>query len=388
MLDTLLNTFSTAELICLAVVFLSLLIQLYYYLRFYTAVFRNKRRIKKGKIKLLDTLPEVSVIICARNEEENLKKHLPSVLKQNYPNYEVIVINDRSIDNTETVLELLKKEYPHLKTSFVPHDAKYIDSKKIAVILGVKAAKNDILVFTDADCEIVSDKWLENMVRSFSQGTQIVLGYGAYNKNKSFANFAQVFDTLFIGIQYLNYAIAGYPYMGVGRNMAYRKSFFESSKGFSKHLDIQSGDDDLFVNDFARRKNTAVCVSAESITTSEEKKTFSAFLAQKERHLSTSSRYKFSSKFILGTELGSRFLFYLGILLTCVLQMPYWYYIAPGAFLLRYIVQYIIINLNAKEFGERKYFYGIGFLDILLPLINLYLYIVAYFRPKAHYKWK
>ena len=388
MLDTLLNTFSTAELICLAVVFLSLLIQLYYYLRFYTAVFRNKRRIKKGKIKLLDTLPEVSVIICARNEEENLKKHLPSVLKQNYPNYEVIVINDRSFDNTETVLEQLKKEYPHLKTSFVPHDAKYIDSKKIAVILGVKAAKNDILVFTDADCEIVSDKWLENMVRSFSQGTQIVLGYGAYNKNKSFANFAQVFDTLFIGIQYLNYAIAGYPYMGVGRNMAYRKSFFESSKGFSKHLDIQSGDDDLFVNDFARRKNTAVCVSAESITTSEEKKTFSAFLAQKERHLSTSSRYKFSSKFILGTELGSRFLFYLGILLTCVLQMPYWYYIAPGAFLLRYIVQYIIINLNAKEFGERKYFYGIGFLDILLPLINLYLYIVAYFRPKAHYKWK
>ena len=388
MLDTLLNTFSTAELICLAVVFLSLLIQLYYYLRFYTAVFRNKRRIKKGKIKLLDTLPEVSVIICARNEEENLKKHLPSVLKQNYPNYEVIVINDRSIDNTETVLELLKKEYPHLKTSFVPHDAKYIDSKKIAVILGVKAAKNDILVFTDADCEIVSDKWLENMVRSFSQGTQIVLGYGAYNKNKSFANFAQVFDTLFIGIQYLNYAIAGYPYMGVGRNMAYRKSFFESSKGFSKHLDIQSGDDDLFVNDFARRKNTAVCVSPESITTSEEKKTFSAFLAQKERHLSTSSRYKFSSKFILGTELGSRFLFYLGVLLTCVLQMPYWYFIAPGAFLLRYIVQYIIINLNAKEFGERKYFYGIGLLDILLPLINLYLYIVAYFRPKAHYKWK
>ena len=339
MLDTLINTFSTAELICLAVVFLSLLIQLYYYLRFYTAVFRNKRRIKKGKIKLLDTLPEVSVIICARNEEENLKKHLPSVLKQNYPNYEVIVINDRSIDNTETVLEQFKKEYPHLKTSFVPHDAKYIDSKKIAVILGVKAAKNDILVFTDADCEIVSDKWLENMVRSFSQGTQIVLGYGAYNKNKSFANFAQVFDTLFIGIQYLNYAIAGYPYMGVGRNMAYRKSFFESSKGFSKHLDIQSGDDDLFVNDFARRKNTAVCVSPESITTSEEKKTFSAFLAQKERHLSTSSRYKFSSKFILGTELGSRFLFYLGILLTCVLQMPYWYYIAPGAFLLRYIVQ-------------------------------------------------
>ena len=388
MLDTLLNTFSTAELICLAVVFLSLLIQLYYYLRFYTAVFRNKRRIKKGKIKLLDTLPEVSVIICARNEEENLKKHLPSVLKQNYPNYEVIVINDRSYDDTETVLELFKKEYPHLKTSFVPNDAKYIDSKKIAVILGVKAAKNDILVFTDADCEIVSDKWLENMVRSFSEGTQIVLGYGAYNKNKSFANFTQVFDTLFIGIQYLNYAIAGYPYMGVGRNMAYRKSFFESSKGFSKHLDIQSGDDDLFVNDFARKKNTAVCISPDSITTSEEKKTFSAFLAQKERHLSTSSRYKCSSKVILGTELGSRFLFYLGIIFTCVLQMPYWYFIAPGAFLLRYIVQYIIINLNAKEFGERKYFYGICLMDILLPLINLYLYIVAYFRPKAHYKWK
>lgn len=389
MLETLLNTFSTAELICLAVLFFSLLVQLYFYLRFYTAVFRHKRRIKKGKIKLMETLPEVSVIICARNEEENLKKHLPSVLKQDYPNnYEVIVINDRSDDESETVLELFKKDYPHLKTSFVPHDAKYIDSKKIAVILGVKAAKNDILVFTDADCEPISNKWLENMVRSFSEGKQIVLGYGAYNKNKSFTNMLQVFDTLFIGIQYLNYAIAGYPYMGVGRNMAYRKSFFEKSKGFSKHLDIQSGDDDLFVNDFAKGKNTAVCVSPESVTTSEEKKNFPAFLAQKERHLSTSGRYKFSSKLLLGLELGSRFLFYLGVLLIIALGLPYWYFIAPGAFLLRYIVQYVIINLNAKALGERKFYFGIGLMDILLPVINLYLYIVACFRPKAHYKWK
>lgn len=389
MLETLLNTFSTAELICLAVLFFSLLVQLYFYLRFYTAVFRHKRRIKKGKIKLMETLPEVSVIICARNEEENLKKHLPSVLKQDYPNnYEVIVINDRSDDESETVLELFKKDYPHLKTSFVPHDAKYIDSKKIAVILGVKAAKNDILVFTDADCEPISNKWLENMVRSFSEGKQIVLGYGAYNKNKSFTNMLQVFDTLFIGIQYLNYAIAGYPYMGVGRNMAYRKSFFEKSKGFSKHLDIQSGDDDLFVNDFAKGKNTAVCVRPESVTTSEEKKNFPAFLAQKERHLSTSGRYKFSSKLLLGLELGSRFLFYLGVLLIIALGLPYWYFIAPGAFLLRYIVQYVIINLNAKALGERKFYFGIGLMDILLPVINLYLYIVACFRPKAHYKWK
>ena len=388
MLDILLNTFSTAELICLAVLFLSVLVQLYYYLRFYTAIFRHKRRIKKGKIQLLDTLPEVSVIICARNEEENLRKHLPSVLTQDYPKYEVIVINDRSYDESETVLELLKKEYPHLKTSFIPMDAKFIDSKKIAVTLGIKAAQNDILVFTDADCEPVSNKWLEGVVRSFSTDKQIVLGYGAYNKNKSFANFTQVFDTLFIGIQYLNYAIAGYPYMGVGRNMAYRKSFFENSKGFSKHLDIQSGDDDLFINDYARGKNTTVCINPDSVTTSEEKKSFSAFLAQKERHLSTSGRYKFSSKLLLGTEMGSRFLFYLGILVTCLMQMPYWYFIAPAAFLLRYIVQYIIINLNAKVLGERKFYFCIGLMDILLPLINLYLYIVAFFRPKAHYKWK
>lgn len=388
MIEILLNTYPTAELVCLAVLFLCLLIQLYFYLRFYTAIFRHKRRVKKGKIKLLEELPEVSVIICAKNEEENLKKHLPGILKQNYPKFEVIVINDRSIDETETVLELLKKEYPHLRTSFVPQDAKYIDSKKIAVTLGVKAAKNDILIFTDADCEPISDKWLENMVKSFSTDKQIVLGYGAYKKNKSLTNYIQVFDTLFIGIQYLNYAIAGYPYMGVGRNMGYRKSFFESSKGFSKHLDIQSGDDDLFVNDFAKGKNTTVCISPESITLSEEKENFSAFLKQKERHLSTSSKYKFRSKFFIGTELGSRFLFYLGLLLIGIGQLPYYYFIIPGTFLLRYIVQYIIINLNAKQLGERKYFIGICFMDIILPLINLYLYIISYFRPKAHYKWK
>lgn len=388
MLETLLNIFSTAELICLAVVFLCLLIQLYFYLRFYTAIFRHKRRIKKGKIKLMEELPDVSVIICARNEEENLKKHLPSILKQDYPNYEVIVVNDRSTDETDILLKLLQKDFPKLKTSFIPQGAKYTDSKKMAAILGIKGAKNEFLVFIDADCKPTSDKWLRNIIKSFSTDKQIVLGYGAYNKKKGFTNFVQVFDTLFIGIQYLNYAIAGYPYMGVGRNMAYKKSFFNSTNGFSNHLDIQSGDDDLFINENSNKANTTVCIGPESTTISVEKESFKFFILQKERHLSTSNRYKFSTKFILGAELGSRFLFYLGILLIFILQLPYWYYIAPGIFLTRYIVQYIIINLNAKALGERNFYYGIGFMDIFLPLLNLYIYTKAYLRPKSYYKWK
>ncbi|OQA47994.1 MAG: Poly-beta-1,6-N-acetyl-D-glucosamine synthase [Bacteroidetes bacterium ADurb.Bin302] len=364
------------------------IIQMVYYWGFFTNIFRFKRKCRKNKVSFLESFPPVSVIICAKNEEVNLNDKLPKVLEQDYPDYEVIVVNDSSSDESEEVLAIMKTRYERLHTTFVPENAKFIDSKKFALTLGIKAAKNEILIFTDADCEPRTDKWLKNIVRNFTEDTQIVLGYGGYKHKKSLLNYIIVFDTLFIAIQYLNYSLSGKTYMGVGRNMAYRKSMFIKSKGFTAHLNLQSGDDDLFINETATKTNTRIEISPDSITISEPKDTFSMWKRQKERHLSTSGHYRFGSKALIGAEVLSRGLFYASLIALIISFDLVASYIAAGMFLIRYITQYIIINLTAKQLGERKYYIGILALDILLPLINLNIQIKSLFRGKEKYKWK
>lgn len=199
---------SAIQIIVIGILLITFVVQLLYYLGCYTKVLVYKNKIKKDKIPFNTTQPAVSVIVCAKNESENLAKLLPSVLEQVYPSYEVIVINDGSTDESEDLLVILKQKYPHLRTSFVPQAAKYIDSKKIAVVLGIKAAKNDILLFTDADCMPKRPDWIEKMVRNFDDSTEIVLGYGAYRQEKGFLNHLIGYDTLFIAVQYLNFALA------------------------------------------------------------------------------------------------------------------------------------------------------------------------------------
>ena len=137
------------------------IIQMVYYWGFFTNIFRFKRKCRKNKVSFLESFPPVSVIICAKNEEVNLNDKLPKVLEQDYPDYEVIVVNDSSSDESEEVLAIMKTRYERLHTTFVPENAKFIDSKKFALTLGIKAAKNEILIFTDADCEPKTEKWLK-----------------------------------------------------------------------------------------------------------------------------------------------------------------------------------------------------------------------------------
>jgi glycosyltransferase involved in cell wall biosynthesis len=379
------NTFAQAVTLGLAV---CLLIQWVYYLGYYTRIFRYARKVRKGKVAFNETYPPVSVIICARNESLNLEKYLPLVLEQDYPEYEVIVVNDRSFDDTEDLLKLLSYKYKHLRTTFIPERAKFIDSKKMAVTLGIKSATNDVLIFTDADCYPRSKNWLQLMVRNFTDSTQMVLGYGAYQYEKGLLNFMIRFETLTIGMQYLNLALGRRAYMGVGRNMGYRQSFFNQTAGFSKHLNLQSGDDDLFVNENSQKGNTRIEIDAQSVTLSLPKESFSLWMAQKSRHLSTSSHYRLGNKLFIGTELISRAGFYLCLIGTACLYYPFGLAVATLAFLLRNIAQISVINATARQLGEKKFYFGVTFLDMVLPLLHLFLHIKRCFGGKTSYKWK
>jgi len=227
-------------------------IQLFYYLFFYLSVYLRKFSETKK------TVEPVSIIICARNEAENLQNFLPSILEQSYPDFEVIVVNDCSEDNSYVILSNYQTKYPHLRISNVNKDPKFTHNKKFAQFIGIKAARNEILLFTDSDCKPESDKWLEGMTSHFDSKTSFVLGYGGYLSEKGFLNKYIRYDSLTIAMQYLGMAIRGLPYMGVGRNLAYRRSVFFENKGFGSHNHIVSGDDDLFVNSIANGKNTSV----------------------------------------------------------------------------------------------------------------------------------
>lgn len=366
----------------------SFAVQLFYYLYFYSSVLGLKRKIIKSDVPFLSYSPSVSVVICARNESENLARFLPSVLAQSYPDFEVVVVNDGSSDESKTVLSELALQYPHLYHTYVPQDAQVMSSKKLALTVGIKAAKNDLLLFTDADCKPVSQYWIKNMVRNFTPQKDFVLGYGAYEQKKGFLSHLISFDTFFIALQYMGFALKGHPYMAVGRNMAYRKNVFFDMKGFASMLHLQSGDDDLFVNKAARSNNTRVEINPDSITISTIKESFRDWYIQKERHLSTASYYRSGSKNLIGVEVLSRGLFYACLIAVFVLAPLSVSLIALAVFLARYLVQALVINLSAKHFKERRFYLSILVFDILLPLLSLEVMIGTKLRRTAKYKWK
>lgn len=279
--------------------------QIYFYLRFMlkTATYKAP--------DTPDTTVPVSVIICAHNEADNLKRYLPSVLNQNYPNFQVVVVNDCSSDDTEMILAQLKTNHKNLYYTTIPTDKKFIHGKKLAITLGVKAAHHEHLVFTDADCEPSSDKWLQMMANHFNEEKEIVIGHGRYYPEKSLINLFTRFETFWNAVQYFGFALRKKPFMAVGRNMAYKKSLFEKSEIFRKHLMLASGDDDLLINACATKTNTAIVLHPDGQTTSSAPASFGNWFGRKSRHLSTSPHYSANIKFWLIAEPTTRQLFWL-----------------------------------------------------------------------------
>jgi len=343
------------------------LIQVFYYVFFYGRIFQ-KEKTKKSN----DSFP-VSIIIAAHNEEENLKKYLPLILEQNYPIFEVIVINDRSEDNTDDLLNEYKKQYSNLKTTFIKNTGKLKHGKKIAITLGVKASSYDYLLLTDADCYPNSENWITEMVSSFDKEKEIVLAYGAYETLSGFLNKIIRFDTLFIALQYLTFSKAGYPYMGIGRNLAYKKDLFERNKGLASHAQIASGDDDLFVNEVANSKNTSIVISSKSFTYSKPKLTVQDWVRQKQRHFLTFHKYKTIHKLLLFGEPFTRVLFYLLVMPNILINtFSISFYVAIS---LRILLLLSVFWKTTQVLEEKKIFILVVFLDFILPFLNFFIYL-------------
>ena len=354
-------------------------IQLFYYFYYYLAV------TQPGKIQENTNTEPISVIICARDEAENLSRFLPAVLKQDYPDYEVIVVNDCSEDDSYIVLGEFLKQYSRLKVSTLI-DTKFNHSKKFAQFIGIKASKNEILVFTDADCQPESDKWLSMMSSHFDAKTNFVLGYGGYLKGKGLLNKYIRYDTMTIAMQYIGMARRGSPYMGVGRNLAYRRSVFFNNRGFGAHSNLASGDDDLFVNTNATGKNTIAECRKEAHTRSVPARGLSQWARQKKRHMTTAPYYKMSDKILLLPEPASRVLFYSSFIL--LILNPLMWQFALAIFGVRFITMIVTLSLIQKKLNEGGILpYSLIF-DIFSPLINGVVYLGNLRSKPGNIGWK
>jgi len=311
-----------------------------------------------------NNLPPVSVVISAKNEYHNLKDKLPSILNQNYPDFEVVIVNDASDDETIFLLQDLEREYKHLKIVNITQDLNFFRGKKFPLSLGIKSAKNEVLLLTDADCIPSSPNWIRKMAGNFDSKTEIVLGYGPYEKKNNLLNMIIRYETIMTAVQYFSYTLAGMPYMGVGRNLAYTKSLFIKNKGFISHYTISSGDDDLFINKAATSRNTSIEIHPDSYTVSPAKNIFRDWWYQKRRHLSTGYYYKPKHKFILGAYSGSLVLMYL--LFVTLLLAKFYVYIVLAIFAVRLISKLVIFKKSMQRLNENK-------LLLISPLFELFL---------------
>ncbi len=386
-------TFNTPEVILLSAAGVLCIIQLIYYFGIYNRIRQHNEAVRKEEIHFTHELPPLSVILYARNDAENLCQYLPSVLEQDYPQFEVIVILDGSMDESEDLLCMMEEKYPHLYHSFTPESALYISHKKLALTLGIKASKHDWLVFTETNCQPTSNQWLRLLARNFTSRTQMVLGYSGYEQAKGWLQKKIAFDTLFQSLRYLGLALAGKPYMGIGRNMAYRKELFFRQKGFSTYLNLQRGEDDLFVNQVATGENTRVETDLNACMRIRPVERYKDWKEEKISYLATARYYKGSARLLLGFETFSRLLLYITGGTVFVLALLHFHWLVAGIALLigliRFAVQTIIINKSATELGLRSRFYlSLPVFDLLQPLQSLKFKLYRLYRGKGNFMRK
>ena len=362
----------------------------------------------------------VSVIVAAHNELKNLEKLLPILLAQNHPDFEIIVAEDRSYDESFEYLYNLKAQNPLLRIVRIDETPTHITHKKYALTLAIKAAKNEVLLFTDADCMPESNNWISEMSMPFlvEKGTQetaskttdksIILGISPYfdidfenKKGFSFLNFVIQYETFYTVLQYMCFALAGVPYMGVGRNLSYKKSLFMQANGFNEFQKLLSGDDDLFVNQQATSKNIGICISKDSHIKTYPKKTWKDWYHQKVRHLTTGKHYKLKSKTLLGFYSFSTVGFWISqiIILPLIiiflisnqlanisLQMQCLMLIFGVISLIIMIIKPLFFVLSAKKMSLKVSFFGVLFFDFLYVFYILVIGTIAIFTKTARWK--
>lgn len=366
------------------------IIQAAYYMIAYARPLRTAR--KRPSERQVTPYPPVSIIVYAKNESENLRKHLPDLLTQEYPVYEVIVINDGSTDESDEVLKTLSHEYKHLYHTYIPEDAKYLSRKKLSLTLGIKAAQYDLLLFTEANCRPFTPRWIQAMAGAYrSDATAIVLGFCAYRHYKGFFHKLVAYDNLFTGLQALSSALTRHPYTGNGRNLSYRKYLFFEQKGYSHSLYLHAGDDDLFINEAATGENTEAAYTPDSLTEMAPIEYFSMWKEMKVSRAATQKYYKGKQLAFYRAGETSFFLFFLSVIAVVAQGVQGNLWLAVGGlslYLFHYLLKAVLFYRSARLLGQKPLLGWLPLLELAQPVFNLYVRVYRLFRGQKDYTFR
>lgn len=385
--------FSAPELYVTGALALFWILEIMYQLYLFDRPSRFYKKTTQGKNRYTDALPPVSVIVYAQNDAENLIQFMPRILNQHYPQFEVIVVNDDSTDDSKDILASLETQYDNLYHTYVPEGSRNLSHKKLALTLGIKAARYDIVVLTNANCCPPGNQWLSTLARNFVDGTDIVLGYTALNRKKKerLSFWYCTYDKLLFTLRYLSFALIGRPYMGESSNLAYRKELFFKNKGFSKYLHLHYGDDDLFVNEIATRKNTRVELAEEAQMTAFYDDNYEAWKELKLQYDFTSRFLHTAAKAVFGFGKVCDYAFdilFLFIAVWGVLHNWILLLIALLPAIVLFAVKVVVYRRAAKILHLPRLFFALPLFSLVQPWVNLYFNIIGSASRKKNFTWR
>ncbi|MDR0971393.1 MAG: glycosyltransferase [Bacteroidales bacterium] len=377
--------FNIEAIILLSSIGLLVLIEAIYYMVVFSKVaFYNE--IPK-KERNLNSLPSVSVVIVAKNDRYNLEKILPIILEQEYPNFEVVVVNDSSKDKSEAVLRVFQEVYPHLNVVNLYDNVNKFLGKKYPLSLGIKTAKNDLILLIEPSSRPSSYKWISSMVRGYEgKRKQIILGFTKNETKKGFISWLISYDNLTSALNYLGNALISNPYTGYGTNLAYSRDLFFKNNGFIWQYTIPVGEDEIFVNKLANSNNCSVIIDKDAINIKNYEEGLSQMILNKKKHYVCLSYFKFKDKFISSIIPFSTFLiyilFFVGLLIT---KIPWQYLVLP--LIVKYSLQITMYFISSKKLQIKQIAFFTPFLEIFFLFFNTIIHISALSTKKKQWKY-
>jgi glycosyltransferase involved in cell wall biosynthesis len=382
--------YNRISFIILLIFGITLIIQLLYHWGVFSKVafYKNKRRQKTD-----GEWEPVSIVLCARDAYEYLTELVPTLLSQDYPDFEIVIVNDCSDDETEEYLKDLERSEPRIKPVQLKQHLNFFNGKKFPLSMGIKSAQNDLLVLTDCDCMPTNDQWLRSIVNCYGKNTEVVIGYSPFVRKKGLLNYLMRFDAVQNALLYLSAALNGHPYMGIGKNLSYRKELFYRNRGFTSHYTTPVGDDDLFVSQVATKKNTEVLIDPDNAILTTPVSSFRQWTRQKSSRYSTVRQYDAGARLSLSLFYTSQFLFYASFIALIALCAAPAFTIIGGEmfyipilvffFLIRFGTQLIIYHKASKRLGEKGLLPGLIAYDFLFAFLSPFLRLMGRMKVGA-----